>query len=77
MDDHELIETINENQGLITEQLTLMARAIDEFEARLQLFQTLLLHDPPHSHKDPLPYVALKQTQRSAQHPVDLSGGGE
>lgn len=52
MTDLELIQQATETSALITDKLTLAARAIDALERRMDLFQAMLLHDPPHSHKD-------------------------
>ncbi len=51
MTDLELIDQLTANQELLTEKMTLAARAIDALEQRVDLFQAMLLHDPPHSHK--------------------------
>ena len=47
----ELIGQLTENQAALTDKLTLAARAIDSLERRVDLFQAMLLHDPPHNHK--------------------------
>ena len=60
MTDLELIDQLTENVALLTDKLTLAVRAIDSLERRVDLFQALLLHDPPHTHRprEPLPTLA-------------------
>ncbi len=56
----ELIAQNAANIELLTGKLMLAAKAIDSLERRVDLFQAMLLHDPPHMHRprEPLPTLA-------------------
>ena len=76
MTDLELINQLTENIALLTDKLTLAARAIDSLERRVDLFQAMLLHDPPHTHRprEPLPTLAQLPRPHGADAGDNLDG---
>ena len=76
MTELEIIGELTENAALLTDKLALAVRAIDALERRVDLFQFMLVNNPPHHHKAP-EEVAIRRWYANP-HPfrAPKDGGG-